>query len=335
MNHSKFVTYIVLAAVLALPQVALAGKKDKKATPAAQATTQPAPATVSLAVEAQPVVDATGEAPAAGKVVEVLKGDELVLENGWVVRLIGVDVPTADIGKRSGNFYGKAAIDYVKKAVLNKNVKLVYDQQKSDAYDRLLAYVYSETGEFINKSLAQKGLALAACYPPNIKHCHEFNAEQRNAVQGKLGLWDFNPADWPKSGPANNLIEGVVVRKVIDGDTIQLEDGTILRYIGIDAPESESAWRKGAFGNEAFEVNRGLVEGKAVIIEYDTEFSDPRGRELAYVYINQDGKNVMVNEYLVAKGVAWVAVFPPNVRHIRTLFEAQESAYKNKLGVWK
>lgn len=321
--------------LLLLPQSLVADKKAKKQQQPSTTSEQAAPAAASLTVEAQPVFDPSAAAPSQGKVVDVLKGDELVLENGWVVRLIGVDVPTADIGKRSGDFYGKAAMDYMKTAVLNKSVKLVYDQQKTDPYDRLLAYVFSSSGEFLNKSLVQKGLAVAACYPPNIQHCHTFAVEQRKAVKSKLGLWNFNPADWPKSGPANNLIEGVVVRKVIDGDTIQLEDGTIIRYIGIDAPESESSWRKGAFGNEAFEVNRKLVEGKAVTIEYDTEFSDPRGRELAYVYVNHDGKNIMVNEYLVAQGVAWVAVFPPNIRHIRTLFEAQEAAYKNKLGVWK
>lgn len=276
----------------------------------------------------------TSEVPTEGKVMEVLKGDEIVLEDGWIVRLVGIDVPTADYGKRSGNFYGKAAIELVKTTLLNKKVKIVYDEQTHDAYDRLLAYVYSENGDFMNKLLVQQGLALAACHMPNNKYCQEFGLDQQKAMQNRQGLWDFNPADWPKSGPASSLIDGIVVRKVIDGDTIQLEDGTIVRYIGIDAPESESSWRKGAFGHVALEANRQLVEGKQVTIEYDTEFSDPRGRELAYIYVEKDGKKLFVNEELVKMGHAWVAVFPPNIRHIRTLFEAQEAASKQGLGIW-
>ena len=42
-----------------------------------------------------------------------------------------------------------------------------------------------------------------------------------------------------------------------------------------------------------------------------------------------------VNEVLVEKGVAWVAVFPPNVRHIKALFSAQERAAEAGAGMWK
>ncbi len=272
--------------------------------------------------------------PTDGVVVDVLKGDELVLEDGWVVRLAAIDVPTADYGKRSGDFYGKAAIDFVKKKSLNGKVKLEYDREQLDSYDRAIAYVHLADGTFLNEALIAGGYALSACFPPNTKHCDDFAKAQHQAVQGRLGIWDFNPDDWPKAGPADNLMTGVRVRNVIDGDTIQLEDGTVVRYIGIDAPESEASWREGNFGNAAFKANQALVEGQTISLEYDVEFSDPRGRELAYVYVEKGGKRVMVNEELVRQGVAWVAVFPPNVRHVRRLFESQEQAYRDGVGIW-
>src|SRR5688572_24726454 len=57
-----------------------------------------------------------------------------------------------------------------------------------------------------------------------------------------------------------NLIK---VTRVIDGDTIQLETGQTVRYIGIDTPETKHPQKKlQCFGKEAMEKNKELVEGK-------------------------------------------------------------------------
>src|SRR5262245_15146104 len=58
--------------------------------------------------------------------------------------------------------------------------------------------------------------------------------------------------------------------RVIDGDTIQLDGGALVRYIGIDTPESRR--RRGdrwisdpePYAREATEANRRLVEGRAL-----------------------------------------------------------------------
>lgn len=273
--------------------------------------------------------------PVEGKVVDVLKGDELVLDNGWVIRLIGIDVPTADYGKREGQFYGKAAIDFVRGRALGATIRLEYDKEQVDRYGRALAYVTLPDGRLLNEALVAEGMAVVACFPPNTGRCDQFARAQSSALAERRGLWDFNPADWPQAGRSDNLVEGVRVRSVLDGDTIQLEDGTVVRYIGIDAPESEEVWKPGSFGYDAFEANRRLVEGRLVDVEYDVEFSDPRGRELAWIWVNDGGVRKLVNAEMVKTGYAWVAVFPPNLRHVRTLFEAQEDAWSAGAGMWK
>jgi len=64
--------------------------------------------------------------------------------------------------------------------------------------------------------------------------------------------------------------------RVIDGDTIEVccigGNQEKVRYIGIDSPETHHP-TKGveAFGKEAAEVNRKLVEGKAVRVEFDVQ----------------------------------------------------------------
>ncbi|GAG00868.1 unnamed protein product, partial [marine sediment metagenome] len=49
---------------------------------------------------------------------------------------------------------------------------------------------------------------------------------------------------------------------MIDGDTITIEGGYQVRYIGINTPEVHPDLE--AFGIEAWQTNRKLVEGKEV-----------------------------------------------------------------------
>ncbi len=118
----------------------------------------------------------------------------------------------------------------------------------------------------------------------------------------------------------------IKVRRVIDGDTILLEDGREVRYVGINTPE-----RGQAFFEEARALNRRLVEGKWVRLERDQVLEDKHGRLLAYVYI--DGE--MVNERLLEAGLAHLLVIPPNLKHYDRLLDRQRQARSAKRGMWQ
>ena len=101
------------------------------------------------------------------------------------------------------------------------------------------------------------------------------------------------------------------VKKVIDGDTIELVDGTKIRYIGIDTPETVHPSKPVEFmGKEASNFNKTLVEGQCVHLEYDVERTDKYGRTLAYVYLD----TLFVNAELVKQGYAQILTIPPDVR---------------------
>lgn len=125
--------------------------------------------------------------------------------------------------------------------------------------------------------------------------------------------------------------ETVLVTKVIDGDTIQIEGGRTVRYIGIDAPETHNR-RTGiaCYAREATEENQRLVEGKRVRLEKDVSETDKFGRLLRYVYIDQ----VFVNDHLVRQGFAQVSTFPPDVTYQSQFLQAQKEARKNNRGLW-
>ena len=115
------------------------------------------------------------------------------------------------------------------------------------------------------------------------------------------------------------------VKRVIDGDTIVLEDERHVRYIGIDTPEKGET-----FYEEAREANRRFVEGKYVKIELDVEEEDRYGRTLAYVYV--DG--IFVNAELVRQGYARVYSCPPNVKYEHIFLDAEQQAKLECIGIW-
>lgn len=125
-----------------------------------------------------------------------------------------------------------------------------------------------------------------------------------------------------------------VVKRIIDGDTIQLESGEVLRYAGIDAPELYT--KQGGsefFAKEAARYNKKLVLLKKVRLEYDSEKKDGRGRILAYVFV----KNVFVNAELVKLGYAKATVDSPQAssRYRETLLSAQQRAAAEERGLWQ
>ena len=140
--------------------------------------------------------------------------------------------------------------------------------------------------------------------------------------------------------------ESVRARRVIDGDTIELTDGRMIRYLGIDAPElhrkahpGEAAWRQGRqawvtdpdpFGQEATTANRRLVEGVALTLEYDRERFDRYGRTLAYVYAGP----VMVNEALMRQGWARPLAIPPDVKYAERFRALADEARASRRGLW-
>lgn len=130
---------------------------------------------------------------------------------------------------------------------------------------------------------------------------------------------------------------GVLVTKVIDGDTIEIEGGAKVRYLGVDTPETKDP-RKSVecFGKEAARKNKELVEGKRVILEKDITDTDKYNRLLRFVYLPlEDGTMLFVNDYLIREGFAKVLTIPPDVKFAEQFLEAQRKARVGSLGLWK
>ncbi len=88
-----------------------------------------------------------------------------------------------------------------------------------------------------------------------------------------------------------------LVTNVVDGDTLDLDNGERIRLSGINTPETGECYYA-----EAKEALEELVLGEEVYLEKDKSDIGKYGRELRYVYLD----DLMVNAYLVENSYAKV-----------------------------
>ena len=134
-------------------------------------------------------------------------------------------------------------------------------------------------------------------------------------------------ASAPAGLPTNTT--SAIVNYVVDGDTIDVNingENYRLRYIGMDTTESGQLYFQ-----EGKDFNAQLVDGKTVYLEKDVNETDRYGRLLRYVYLG-DGR--MVNEEIVAAGLAYASTYPPDVKYQQRLAAAQRSAQTAGRGLW-
>ena len=135
----------------------------------------------------------------------------------------------------------------------------------------------------------------------------------------------------PSPSPVPSTIEGQItyakVTRVIDGDTVVIDTGQHVRYIGMNTPELESSE---CYATEASEINKNLVLGKTVKLEKDVSETDKYGRLLRFVYVG----NIFVDDYLVKDGAAKIMNVPPDIEYKDEFLSSQNYAKENKLGLW-
>ncbi len=124
----------------------------------------------------------------------------------------------------------------------------------------------------------------------------------------------------------------ITVMTVHDGDTVTViknKKQEKIRLIGIDAPEmGQKPW-----GEKAKEYLESILSASdwKVTLERDVEERDKYGRMLAYLR-TADGS--LVNVSMVKNGYAVLFTFPPNVKYVTELREAQREARERKIGIW-
>ena len=106
------------------------------------------------------------------------------------VRLLSVDTPeTVDPGEPVEP-YGPEASAFTKQQLEGERVTLIFDQEKTDQYDRALAYVrISGQSNTFNETLLKQGYAQLYVLSPNDRYETRFRQSQEQAKQAQRGIW--------------------------------------------------------------------------------------------------------------------------------------------------
>lgn len=132
-----------------------------------------------------------GAQPGEYRVRRVVDGDTLLLDNDDRVRLLGVDTPESVKPDTPVQPWGKEASDFTRQfiAATGNRIRLEFDQERTDDYGRLLAYVW--VGDrMLNEELLRAGLGRALLRHPYAQERKDrFKAAQRAAQQQQLGIW--------------------------------------------------------------------------------------------------------------------------------------------------
>jgi micrococcal nuclease len=121
-------------------------------------------------------------------VTRVVDGDTIVLERIGKVRLIGVDTPETVDPRRPVQRFGKEAGDFTRRLVDGKRVRVEYDWNRKDKYNRTLAYIYLADGTLVNAEIIRQGYGVAYTRFP-FKYLDEFRKIEREARGNERGLW--------------------------------------------------------------------------------------------------------------------------------------------------
>jgi micrococcal nuclease len=173
-------TRLAVLAVVAL----LAGCTGETATSTVTGLSAPVDATVSTSP-----ADTSSDTNAL--VTRVIDGDTIdVRHRGELlaVRLIGIDTPESVAPDEPVQCYALEASAYTTERLDGEPVRLEFDVERIDPFDRTLAYVWLGD-ELFNETLVREGYAFVTTFPPNVRYVRLLRAAQREARSADRGVW--------------------------------------------------------------------------------------------------------------------------------------------------
>lgn len=123
------------------------------------------------------------------RVTHVIDGDTFVTDDGSHVRLLNINTAEIDRQSKRSEPFANQALTQLTKTIMNQRVRLVFGERHKDRYGRLLAHVYTEKGQWVNKMLIDLGLAHVYTFPDNRSHGKTLIKHENIAKKQKVGMW--------------------------------------------------------------------------------------------------------------------------------------------------
>lgn len=123
----------------------------------------------------------------------VVDGDTIDVATVGRVRLLGIDAPELGRGFDTAAPFAREAKDRLASLVLHRWVRLEQEGQALDAYDRHLAYVLTDDGQFVNATIVRDGLARVLARVP-LSRLAELQKAEADAQAFRRGMWGSTPS---------------------------------------------------------------------------------------------------------------------------------------------
>lgn len=133
-------------------------------------------------------------------VTKVTDGDTFTVSYNsekYKVRMLDIDTPESVKSGIDEQPYSKEASELTKSTLTNMKVKLIFEKDTHDQFDRLLAHVILQDNTYYNAYMVEKGYAICVFYSPNTLLKAFFNELQNKAIAEKNGFWSLPEKDRP------------------------------------------------------------------------------------------------------------------------------------------
>lgn len=153
-----------------------------------------------------------------GRVVEIVDGDTLILEDARRVRLVGLQAPKLPLGRPGFEPWPPAeeAKAALAELTLGKEVTLAYGGRRMDRHGRHLAHLFLEDGTWVQETLLKGGMARVHTFADNRAVVERLLEAEREARAGERGIWSHRdyrirtPEDTKKDIGTFQIVEGAV-----------------------------------------------------------------------------------------------------------------------------
>lgn len=170
--------------------------------------------------------------------------------------------------------------------------------------------------------------------------CGSFGAKGRLLAAAMLVAQAGTPA--AEAAAENNRCtlqtgSSQAVVRVIDAETISMDDGSEVRLVGALAPHAPSGTPNSAPWPPLDAAKRALeklVLGRAVELAYAGHRRDRYGRRLAHVFVTVDGERVWVQGRQLSEGHARAYALPGNTACVGELLTYERAAIEGRRGLW-
>lgn len=167
-----------------------------------------------------------------GTVAEIVDGDTLVLADGRVVRLAGIEAPKPYLARPGADVaaLAEAARRALERLAQGKSVAVVHSEPANDRHSRVLAEIILVDGTWLQEAMAHQGFVRVRPFAVADSCLDQLRAAESEARQARRGLW--REAEYSViSAYDPSLIERKGLYVVVEGRVISVGHGERVDFL--------------------------------------------------------------------------------------------------------